>query len=110
MADLTARPEDYGAFLDALKPRVRSARLNAAGAVNQELIGLYGSIGHDIAERERRAGWGAKIISQLASDLQAAFPEMTGLSPRATCAISRAPIPIPNLCSRLLPTCWARGR
>lgn len=82
MVDLTARPEDYGAFLDALKTRVRSARLNAAVAVNQELIGLYWSMGRDIAERERRAGWGARIITQLAADLQAAFPEMTGLSPR----------------------------
>lgn len=82
MAGLSPRPEDYGPFLDALKARVRSARLSTALAVNQELVGLYWSIGRDIGERERAAGWGAKIIDTLAGDLRTAFPEMTGFSPR----------------------------
>ena len=73
---------DYPAFLDALKARVRSARLTAAVAVNQELIQLDGSIGRDIVERQRREGWGAKVIDRLAADLRAAFPEMAGFSAR----------------------------
>ncbi|NGM49317.1 DUF1016 domain-containing protein [Caulobacter sp. 602-2] len=82
MAGLIPRPEDYGVFLDALKARVRSARLSTALAVNQELIGLYWSIGRDIGARQLSAGWGAKIIDTLAADLRTAFPEMTGFSPR----------------------------
>jgi predicted nuclease of restriction endonuclease-like (RecB) superfamily len=39
-------------------------------------------IGRDILERQRRQGWGAKVIDQLARDLQAAFPDMRGVSPR----------------------------
>lgn len=75
-------PEDYAGFLDVLKARVKSARLSAAVAVNQELTTLYWSIGRDIGERERAQGWGAKVIARLAADLAAAFPEMSGFSPR----------------------------
>jgi len=82
MVDLTDQPGGYGAFLDTLKARVRTARLGAAVAVNQELIQLYWSIGRDILERQEREGWGAKVIERLAADLRGAFPEMTGFSPR----------------------------
>ncbi|MGC2374052.1 MAG: DUF1016 N-terminal domain-containing protein, partial [Solirubrobacteraceae bacterium] len=37
-------------------------------------------IGHEILDRERREGWGAKVIDRLAADLRREFPEMTGLS------------------------------
>ncbi|WP_370526564.1 DUF1016 N-terminal domain-containing protein [Caulobacter sp. RHG1] len=59
-----------------------SARLSAAFAVNRELVTLYWSLGRDIGERERAAGWGAKIITNLAADLAASFPELGGFSPR----------------------------
>ena len=35
-----------------------------------------------ILDRQAREGWGARVIDRLAEDLQAAFPEMRGLSPR----------------------------
>lgn len=75
-------PTGYAALLQNLKERIRTARLNAALAVNQELILLYWSIGRDILERQEEEGWGAKVIDRLANDLRRDFPEMTGLSGR----------------------------
>lgn len=73
---------DYARLLSELKDRIRSARLRAAVAVNQELVLLYWSIGRDILDRQNRAGWGARIVDRLAADLRRDFPEMTGLSSR----------------------------
>jgi predicted nuclease of restriction endonuclease-like (RecB) superfamily len=41
---------------------------------------LYWQIGRDILARQMRAGWGAKVIEQLADDLRREFPDMKGLS------------------------------
>ena len=76
-------PDDgYRALLSELKDRIRSARLRASVAVNQELVELYWSIGRDILERQSDKGWGAKVIDRLAEDLRRDFPDMTGLSRR----------------------------
>jgi predicted nuclease of restriction endonuclease-like (RecB) superfamily len=75
-------PEGYPALLAGLKERIRSARLRASVAVNAELVLLYWSIGADILARQRREGWGARVIDRLAGDLRAAFPGMAGLSAR----------------------------
>ena len=77
-----ALPTDYGQLLAELKDRIRSARLRTAAAVNRQLVLLYWEIGHDILSRQAEAGWGAKVIARLATDLRRDFPEMTGLSPR----------------------------
>ena len=79
---LTQRPEGYEDFLRDLKQRIRTAQVRAALAVNRELVLLYWQIGRDILERQDRAGWGAKIIESLASDLHHEFPELKGFSPR----------------------------
>jgi predicted nuclease of restriction endonuclease-like (RecB) superfamily len=42
----------------------------------------YWQIGRDILAQQRQHGWGAKIIDQLAHDLNHAFPEAEGFSPR----------------------------
>jgi predicted nuclease of restriction endonuclease-like (RecB) superfamily len=76
----TISPEGYEDFLRDLKQRIRSAQVKAAFAVNRELILLYWRIGHDILERQNRAGWGAKVIERLASDLHNEFPDMKGFS------------------------------
>jgi predicted nuclease of restriction endonuclease-like (RecB) superfamily len=73
-------PAGYPQFLAALKARIAAARTRAALAVNTELVRLYWEIGHDILLRERREGWGAKVIDRLATDLRRDFPEMKGLS------------------------------
>jgi predicted nuclease of restriction endonuclease-like (RecB) superfamily len=76
----TQLPADYPEFLAEVKARIAAARTRAVLAVNSELIKLYWEIGHEILDRERREGWGAKVIDRLAADLRRDFPEMTGLS------------------------------
>lgn len=71
---------DYHNFLQALKERIRNAQIRSALAVNRELVTLYWQIGQEILTRQQEQGWGAKVISQLAKDLKAAFPEMKGFS------------------------------
>jgi predicted nuclease of restriction endonuclease-like (RecB) superfamily len=80
MTTLPGAPDGYAAWLGDLKTRIRTARLRAALAVNAELIGLYWQIGRDILERERRRGWGARIVDRLAADLKAEFPNARGFS------------------------------
>ena len=71
---------DYDRFLQALKERIRTAQIRAALAVNRELVMLYWQIGQEIRLRQQAQGWGAKVISKLAKDLQKAFPDMKGFS------------------------------
>src|SRR5208337_1688865 len=77
---LTIRPEGYDDFLQNLKRRIQAAQVKAVFAVNRELILLYWHIGREILERQRVAGWGAKVIERLAADLHREFPGMTGFS------------------------------
>lgn len=73
---------EYVAFLEALKQRIRSAQVKAALAVNRELVLLYWQIGRDILTRQEKEGWGSKVIQQLAKDLKREFPNMKGFSSR----------------------------
>lgn len=76
----THEPDGYRALLADLKARVRATQVRAARAANTEVLRLYWSIGHDILERQRTAGWGAKVIDRLAVDLQREFPDQRGWS------------------------------
>jgi predicted nuclease of restriction endonuclease-like (RecB) superfamily len=78
---LTA-PKGYLKLLQGLKARIQGAQFQAAVAVNRELILLYWQIGADILARQKKEGWGAKIVDRLAADLNHAFPKMQGLSAR----------------------------
>jgi len=73
-------PAGYAAWLAEIKQRIQGARQRAVLAANAEQIRLYHAIGLDILDRQRRQGWGAKVIDRLSSDLRSAFPEMKGLS------------------------------
>lgn len=76
-------PENYDAFLNALKQRIRTAQIRAALAVNQELVMLYWQIGQEISSRRvKQQKWGSKVIARLATDLKREFPDMTGFSVR----------------------------
>ena len=72
----------YAEFLGELKARIQSARLSAARAVNSELILLYWDIGRGIVEKQQLLNWGDAVIEKIANDLQVAFPDKTGFSPR----------------------------
>jgi predicted nuclease of restriction endonuclease-like (RecB) superfamily len=72
----------YTEFLGNLKDRIRSARMNAARAVNRGLIRLYWDIGKAVVEKQERLGWGESVVDVLAADLQKTFPGVTGFSAR----------------------------
>ena len=59
-----------------------SARVKASMLVNSEQTLLYWDIVHDILEKQDSEGWGTKVVERMSADLKAAFPDMTGWSPR----------------------------
>lgn len=73
---LVKAPGGYAQWLRLLKAQIGEARRRAIVSVNSELVLLYWWIGRDILERQRTAGWGAKVIEKLAHDLLVAFPDM----------------------------------
>jgi len=75
-------PGGYGRLLADLKQRISQQRLRVVLASNAALLELYADIGHAILSRQSAEGWGAKVVDRLAVDLKAAFPDMTGFSPR----------------------------
>ena len=80
MSELTL-PTGYGEMLDGLKVRVRKAQFRAHQVVNEQLIELYWNIGREILVQQEGQGWGSGVITRLAGDLRAAFPQMKGFSP-----------------------------
>jgi predicted nuclease of restriction endonuclease-like (RecB) superfamily len=79
---LAALPADYAPLLAEIKARVQSARVKAGLAANRELLALYWDIGRLILGRQRKEGWGTKVIDRLSVDLQREFPGQQGFSPR----------------------------
>jgi predicted nuclease of restriction endonuclease-like (RecB) superfamily len=59
----------YRELIDRLRGRIRKSQARAARVVNEELVLLYWSIGRDILEQQRRAGWGDDVVGQIAHDL-----------------------------------------
>lgn len=72
----------YRELLSGIKVRVRQAQRKAALSVNAEMILMYWDIGHMIAARQEREGWGAGVIPRLAVDLKNELPEEKGFSER----------------------------
>lgn len=75
-------PDDYAELLANLKHNIHKTRLKIVLASNASMVLLYWDIGNRILNKQKTAGWGAKIIDRLAADLRTAFPEMKGFSPR----------------------------
>lgn len=74
--------KSYQDLLARLKSQIQTAQVQAAVAVNQELVLLYWRIGKEILTRQKEDGWGTRVIERLAKDLRLEFPDMQGLSPR----------------------------
>jgi len=81
-APLSQLPSDYVTFFHQIKLRVQEERLKTVLAANSAMVLLYWDIGQSILERQKNEGWGAQVIDRLSVDLQRAFPEMRGFSPR----------------------------
>jgi hypothetical protein len=73
-------PDSYSALVAEIKERIRSAQYAALRAVNRELINLYWDIGRLIVDRQAGETWGRSIVENLARDLRAEFPGISGFS------------------------------
>lgn len=74
--------QGYSQLLTDLKERIQNAQTRAGLHVNRELILLYWEMGRKILSRQKKLGWGGKVINQLSLDLNHAFPNMAGFSIR----------------------------
>ena len=72
--------DSYHALLIEIKERIRSAQYAALRAVNLELLSLYWDIGRLIVQRQEGATWGRSVVENLAKDLRADFPGISGFS------------------------------
>ncbi|HMO32921.1 MAG TPA: PDDEXK nuclease domain-containing protein [Lacibacter sp.] len=72
--------QSYKQLLVSIKQQVQSAQAKAALAVNSSLIQLYWNMGKMIAENQSLFEGRSNYVEQLAKDLRAEFPEMTGFS------------------------------
>ncbi|MEO6590345.1 MAG: PDDEXK nuclease domain-containing protein [Pyrinomonadaceae bacterium] len=71
---------EYAEFLGNLKNQIQQAQIRAVSRINSELATLYWEIGREILQRQKKRGWGAKVIERLSKDLRKEFPEMKGFS------------------------------
>ena len=65
--------KEYIKFLNEIKSRIVTARIQAIRSVNKELIKLYWDIGRTIVERQKKYKWGDAVVERLAFDLAAEF-------------------------------------
>ncbi|MFH0790356.1 MAG: PDDEXK nuclease domain-containing protein [Candidatus Omnitrophota bacterium] len=75
-------PTDYASLLSELKERIRRERLRIVFAGNTAMVFLYWDIGSNILSKQKKEGWGTKVIDRLSADLGREFPGMKGFSPR----------------------------
>jgi predicted nuclease of restriction endonuclease-like (RecB) superfamily len=76
-------PDGYGEFIADLKRRVRTTQFRAVRAANTEVLRLYWSVGRDILDRQKRQGWGTKVVDQISADMRREFPGQRGWSIRS---------------------------
>jgi len=62
--------KEYINFLNEIKSRIVTARIQAIRSVNKELINLYWDIGMTIVKRQKKYKWGDSIVEALARDLK----------------------------------------
>ncbi len=79
---LTKLPADYGTFLSEINAIVSRERIKAVMTANAAMVLMYWDFGQSVLIRQRKEGWGARVIDRLAHDLKSTFPEMTGFSAR----------------------------
>jgi len=79
--------------LAGIKRRIQEERLRVIMAANSAVVQLYWDIGHMVLDRQKREGWGAKVIDRLSADLREAYPDMKGFrrETSCSCAISLTP-------------------
>jgi len=72
--------KEYINFLNEVKSRIVTARIQAIRSVNKDLIKLYWDIGRTIVQRHKKYKWGDAVVERLAFDLAAEFNGKAGFS------------------------------
>ncbi|MFH1442079.1 MAG: PDDEXK nuclease domain-containing protein [Candidatus Omnitrophota bacterium] len=72
--------KEYIKFLNEIKSRIVTARIQAIRSVNKELIKLYWDIGRTIVVRQKKYKWGDAVVKRLANDLKEDFGTSFGFS------------------------------
>lgn len=80
--NLSEMSTSYLDFIEEIKNEIRNQRISIVLNANSSMICLYWNIGKAILEKQKKEGWGAKVIDRMSQDLKEAFPDMTGFSPR----------------------------
>ena len=70
----------YLGFITELKQSIIKSRLQAARLANREQLLLYINVGAKISQKINTEKWGARVLQQIASDLQAELPGLRGFS------------------------------
>ena len=72
--------KEYSRFLNEIKSRITSTRIQISRSVNKGLLKLYWDIGGIIVIRQQQYGWGQSVVERLAVDLTAEFNGAKGFS------------------------------
>ena len=72
--------DEYKAWIEDIKNRIRQSQIKAAVKVNYELLEMYWGIGKDIVSKQKNFKWGDSFLSTMSKDLQKTFPDMSGFS------------------------------
>jgi Uncharacterized conserved protein len=73
-------PDEYHLWLIEIKEKIRNSQLKAALKINAEMLTLYWELGKAITEKQQKASWGDRIITQLSRDLSHEFTNIKGFS------------------------------
>jgi predicted nuclease of restriction endonuclease-like (RecB) superfamily len=74
--------QTYLQLIKDLKQNIIQSRYEASRLANRELLKLYFTTGLMLSKKAASEKWGAKIIGQLAADLQSELPGLKGFSRR----------------------------
>lgn len=72
--------DEYKAWIEDIKDKIKHSQIKAAVKVNYELLNLYWDIGKDIVAKQKNAKWGDAFLATMSKDLQKTFPDMSGFS------------------------------
>ncbi len=73
----------YVGFIAEIKQNIIHSRYQAARLANREQLLLYLQIGKLLSEKIKAEKWGAKVLQQIADDLQNELPGLRGFSERS---------------------------
>ena len=80
--NLQIEKSEYTQLLNKIKQRVRLAQKRAIFSASAEMLRMYWDIGGMLFQKQKEAGWGAKILERISVDLKNDFPDIKGFSVR----------------------------